>query len=439
MNPRIRVFKNRFGIGMVEQGQQQVNNMAARLMEALTVPANMVHHLDAMVHDKAAMLYVETGSIVSYAEPKVDTFGPLLKARMDAIVDLPIDRLNEREGMLVDLLVLLVDRETEQGKLTAKEGNAALERMPWWNSLDIYVKDCGFNRLGNGHFSVAYSHPMLPGKVIKVGFKKEDSGAAYVAFCRMHQGRAGIPTIYSVARHQSCYTVVLDQLASGRDIRDSVAGRDAYSAVSEAVETGTAPGYLDDDSGLNEYNRELVETGFMIHKFFKGIARFDMHTGNIMLDEQNRIVITDPVSFSNDDREFSVDPDALIAEVEAIAKVAMINRCRIRKAKRNMIHIEACKVEAKARKAKWKARNLEKAADERHCARLNALWVPHERVQELAGTVAWDRIHWRNRQGDLINIKNHLVAKEHYGIQKALVAGRALPMDARLDAQFFRG
>lgn len=70
-------------------------------------------------------------------------------------------------------------------------------------------------------------HELLPGRVIKVGFKKEDSGAAYVAFCRMHQGRVGIPNVYHVARHAGCYTVVLDELEpcnrSGNHLHDHYA------------------------------------------------------------------------------------------------------------------------------------------------------------------------------------------------------------------------
>ena len=74
----------------------------------------------------------------------------------------------------------------------------------------------------------------------------------------------------------------------------------------------------------------------MIREFFHGIASFDMHSGNIMFDDNDVPYITDPVSFSHgSEREdgFPLDPDALIAEVEAIANERIIERCRNRKAK----------------------------------------------------------------------------------------------------------
>lgn len=274
----------------------------------------------AIMDLEACGLFQPVNTIIT----ELDVFGTEFIARCEEVESLPIDRLSEREGMLVDLLVFIVNHETEDGELTAKAGNKALESMDYWNSLDLYTKEAGFKRLGNGHFSIAYSHPKLPGRVIKVGLKKEDSGAAYVAFCRMHQGRAGIPVIHSVARHKSCYTVVMDELACGRDIARAVKGRNAYRAVVDAVESGNAQGWK--DRGLSDYNTALVDTGEMIHKFFKGIASFDMHKGNIMLDKSGNIVVTDPVSFSHDDHEFSMDPEVLLAEVEAISQQAMIKR-----------------------------------------------------------------------------------------------------------------
>jgi hypothetical protein len=99
---------------------------------------------------------------------------------IDAIKALPICELDKRQGMLIDLLVEMVNSETCDGELT--ELNQPLEHQDWWTTLKCLTTDAGFKMLGNGHFSAAYSHPLLPNRVIKVGFKKEDSGAAYTAF-----------------------------------------------------------------------------------------------------------------------------------------------------------------------------------------------------------------------------------------------------------------
>ncbi|NLR95118.1 protein kinase, partial [Flammeovirga agarivorans] len=200
----------------------------------------------------------------------------------------------------------------------------------YWQTLKIKAKDAGFNLLGNGHFSAAFKHELLPGKVIKVGFKKEDSGAAYVAFCRMHQGRVGIPNVYHVARHAGCYTVVLDELEPCQ--RRENDEHDHYADLAYYfVECDYAP------EEHNEKDIAFIETCQMIRKFFHGIASFDMHSGNIMFTKDGRPVITDPVSFSADrDREpFSLEPEELLAEIEQIATTKMIERCKRNKAKRD--------------------------------------------------------------------------------------------------------
>lgn len=419
----------------LHNGRVIVDNHAANLIHAMDAQ-NAILALNLGQHAAEALDKHAVSFIAAQAEPTLCPFGTELIARCDEVNTLPINRLGELQGLLVDLMAFIVNHETEDGKLTAAVGNKALESMPYWNSLDVYTKEAGFKCLGNGHFSLAYSHPKMPGKVIKVGLKKEDSGAAYVAFCRMHQGRVGIPVIHDVQRHKGCYTVVMDHLKCAQDAtRGEVLLADHYKAVREAVETGCAP----DCTNADAYLKELCETGEMINKFFKGIARFDMHRGNVMLDKAGNLIVTDPVSFSHDDREFSVNPEDLLAEVEVIAQAAMIKRCKARWMKHQPWAITVRKQAKKAKKAEFKKHRVEEVQMHREQDRLDALWVAHERAEEIAGVRAWGRIHWRNRQGAIINIKDQLVAKEHYEIQKALVGGRQLPMDARLDAQFFRG
>lgn len=258
-------------------------------------------------------------------------FQSLLKA----IRELPINELDKRQPMLVDLLAQIVNHETQDGALTAAAGNTALEGMSYWQTLREVTADCDFVRLGNGHFSAAYKHELLPGKVIKVGFKKEDSGAAYVAFCRMHQGRAGIPTVHDVQRHAGCYTVVLDELQEYRGSSDVDGIDDQYSCVAYAIDAGyNKERLLAEDAEYAKYTA-LIESAIEIRKFFSGIARFDIHSGNVMVDSKGNLVITDPVSFSHDKEELPMDVEGLLAEVERAAQLRMIQRCRERKARRD--------------------------------------------------------------------------------------------------------
>lgn len=248
--------------------------------------------------------------------------------RLDVIRNLPICELDKRQPLLVALIADIVNYETSDGDDTDSDWGSG--RSGLLANLKIKAKDAGFNLLGNGYFSAAFKHELLPGRVIKVGFKKEDSGAAYVAFCRMHQGRAGIPNVYHVARHAGCYTVVLDELEPcqrrDNDEHDHYADLAYYFVEGEPEPED----YAEDD-------QPFIETCQMIRKFFYGIASFDMHSGNIMFTKGGKPVITDPVSFSADrEREpFSLEPEDLLAEIEQIAHAKMIERCKRNKAKRD--------------------------------------------------------------------------------------------------------
>lgn len=254
-----------------------------------------------------------------------------MQERLDVIRNLPICELDKRQPLLVALMADIVNYETSDGDDT--DSGWGLECQDYWQTLKIKAKDAGFSLLGNGHFSAAFKHELLPGRVIKVGFKKEDSGAAYVAFCRMNQGRVGIPNVYHVARHAGCYTVVLDELEPCKR-RDNETHEHYADLANYFVENSGAE--LGDVDGA-EKELPFVETCQMIHKFFYGIASFDMHSGNIMFTKDGKPVITDPVSFSADrDREpFSLEPEELLAEIEQIAHNKMIERCKRNKAKRD--------------------------------------------------------------------------------------------------------
>lgn len=278
-----------------------------------------------------------------------------MQERLDVIRNLPICELDKRQPLLVALIADIVNCETSDGDDT--DSDWGLERQDYWQTLKIKAKDAGFNLLGNGHFSAAFKHELLPGRVIKVGFKKEDSGAAYVAFCRMHQGRVGIPNVYHVARHAGCYTVVLDELEPCQ--RRENDEHDHYADLAYYFVEGEP-----DPEDYAEADQPFIETCQMIRKFFYGIASFDMHSGNIMFTKDGKPVITDPVSFSADrGREpFSLEPEDLLAEIEQIAHDKMIERCKRNKAKRNPLgtfqrdrkHIN----KARRQRAKVRARHV---------------------------------------------------------------------------------
>lgn len=316
------------------------------------------------------------------------------QAALEAIRNLPIERLNERQPMLVALAAAIVNAETQDGELTQAKGNWGLESMDYWQTLAERMRDVGFVRLGNGHFSAAYEHALLPGKVIKVGFKKEDSGAAYAAFCRMNQGREGIPTVYDIQRHTGCYTVVLDYLTPLNDwcYGESDKIRHHFQAAQEIIQE-------DCFDTAEEYpiSEGFIETCKDIRKFFLGIASFDCHSGNMIKDQMGRLIITDPVSFSADDKlkpgEFHCDPDELIAEIEALRAQEAIDRCKARKARRDPKG--TFQVARKAR-VKWRRKASKRAKRDAKVLAKMRMDANQNRRDEPRARMVWGDKHWRN-------------------------------------------
>lgn len=346
---------------------------------------------------------------------------------IDAIKALPICELDKRQGMLVDLLVEMVNSETSDGELT--ELNQALEYQDWWNTLRCLTTDAGFEMLGNGHFSAAYSHPLLPNRVIKVGFKKEDSGAAYTAFCRMYQGRAGIPNIYDVQRHAGCYTVVLDALNDCERYDNDE--HDKYAEIASDIIDCKS----DEHNELTGWDGEFVETCKLIRKFFEGIASFDMHSGNIMFSDDDTPYITDPVSFSQkkDGGAFSIDPEELIKEVEEAARQKAIDRAKERK-ERRVGRLEARKVKRRNRKA----RKAHKAKRERMLAACRWAERQERRNHEVAVDVLGrtnNLMLWVNMfSGDFKALEERVAMNWRNADRMAIVNGLPLNIDKQLDA-----
>lgn len=344
-----------------------------------------------------------------------------------AIKALPICELDKRQGMLIDLLVEMVNSETCDGEIT--DPNLPLEYQDWWTTLKCLTADAGFKMLGNGHFSAAYSHPLLPNRVIKVGFKKEDSGAAYTAFCRMYQGRAGIPNVYDVQRHAGCYTVVLDALNDCERF-DSDKHYKYAEIASDIIDCKS-----NEHDMLTGWDGEFVETCKLIRKFFEGIASFDMHSGNIMFSDDDTPFITDPVSFSQkkDGGAFSIDPEELIKEVEEVAHQRAIDRAKERKA-RHVGRLEARKVKRRNRKA----RKAQEATQERMLAAWGMAAHQERRNHEVAVDVLGrtnNAIRWANMfYRDFKALEERIALHWRNADRMAIANGLPLNIDKQLDA-----
>ncbi|URX37671.1 hypothetical protein FNPHOIGM_00034 [Dickeya phage DchS19] len=243
--------------------------------------------------------------------------------------ELPIAQLELREPMLVAALADIVKHYVSTYKL----GSSYVGSNDWIDDLKETARHAGFEFLGSGYFSAAFSNDALPGRVVKVGFKKEDSGAAYVAFCKAHQGLKGIPNVYAVQRHEHCYTVVLDHLKEFNLRSQTAAQQEQYNTICELVQH---------DGNINEddHSGPLADTCNKIREFFKGIASFDIHSGNVMIDKHGDLVITDPVSYSNDELQ-ATDFEELKAELEANAENARMEMAISRGRRKHMRDLDA--------------------------------------------------------------------------------------------------
>lgn len=210
--------------------------------------------------------------------------------------------MTNSEMTICNQLVELVDEHSENGKLT--NSNRAFECQGFMAGLRWAAAQKGFELLGSGYFSGVFSHWDLHDKVIKVGLKKEDSGAAYAAWCRANQHLEGVPKIHHISRHASCYIVVLDRLEPfASHVNTDYCGEyegepqnEEQQALIDAYESARR-GIYGADNTHEEYTG-IFSTCREIGRFFSGVASFDLHDENVMIDPKTKkLVITDPVSF----------------------------------------------------------------------------------------------------------------------------------------------
>lgn len=269
---------------------------------------------------------------------------------LERIVDLPVAQLDLRQPMLVTFAAETV-RYFKQTQ--GFDGTVFLHDEDWWWDYREAMTEAGFEFLGAGYFSAVFSHHLVPERAFKVGFKKEDSGAAYAAFCRANQHRPGIPKVHAVERHQACYTVVLDLLTEfgSAEVSKEVWGQ--YTMVRDIIECGNGAKW---QSHRTKDGNTLCDTAHAIYEFFDGIASFDLHSGNVMLDKRGELVITDPVSYSHGELT-TVDFDGLVHEVQALRDKQVVQRA-IKRWKRHHMTTEANaarKALGKRKREVWRA------------------------------------------------------------------------------------
>ncbi|AXY81939.1 protein kinase [Dickeya phage Mysterion] len=330
-----------------------------------------------------------------------------------------------------ELAVTLAQLVSKYVSINADEYCAA---APGFKDFKTAAELQGFTFLGAGYFSAAFTHSSCIEVAIKVGFKREDSGAAYAAYCRANQGKAGIPVIRDIQRHEDCYTVVMDRYASLPDGYASTAPSVMFRAVREVIEhggnvntvfntadLGNCSATLEECSQRESYLRNLLETAKEIRAFFNGIAEFDCHDGNVMVNGTGELFITDPISFTKG-----------IKGWDAIDKGLDVDAIRLEN------HITMCKKrhERKANRAAYlKGKRKAKAARDHQWAE-RRLMAPVRRmdmrIMRKALTFIPSRMRWDMNESYIWNRARKVRDADH----ENMMNNRPLMIDKQLDAMF---
>lgn len=160
------------------------------------------------------------------------------------------------------------------------------------DELEGTAKLLGWERLGEGHFSIVFGRDDHPEVAVKISTRAEDSGAAYAAYCRQNQGMVGIPEIFDIQKVGNFYSVLMRRYYS----LDLAPCDWKVSLLDEVLKGARDPDELV-SAGFPSM-LPLGQTAQAIGKFFYGLASYDLHKDNVMQDEDGNWIITDPVSFS---------------------------------------------------------------------------------------------------------------------------------------------
>lgn len=338
----------------------------------------------------------------------------------------PSDHIDET---LMHALCCITDKVTNNGN-DVDSGNFFTEQT-YWNELKMWTKEAGFEFLGNGFFSGAYKHPQSD-KAFKLGIKKDDSAAAYTAFCRLHQGKAGIPTVHNVMRSNGCYAVVMDLY--NKFVIDDQFNAGCHEIAQAIIHTKK---WADGDYNRSEHMSErfaslndkwlteFEETCINIREFFNGLASFDLHEGNVMIDRKTgMMVITDPVSYTR------------VVSWEVLENTQVLLDSKDKAIHNKFMQKRKAHELRKAHKKDRQRRNRKMAkadADLAERRRLDGhLWNARRNLKGLGER--WTDVFLM--AAECVQPK---IDRKINDIQDALIRGLNLPVDNRLNAEFLRG
>lgn len=218
----------------------------------------------------------------------------------------------------IRIILRRLKKETTMHKPLTDAAQHNIARTTSW------ARRMGMTMLGSGFFSRVFNHPTDPTKVIKFG-PLSDGWLVYAAWCEAQRGTSNphLPVIHSIRRYEKhgIYMAVLERLATTvcahkNRLWENCEYKDAepwmnWRMVEAYMRHGThGDTYLEWQSFMSQADLTPVfeNTLRRLHAFATkhGLGR-DLHDENAMLrrrpDGGLDLVITDPFSFSNGDRQ----------------------------------------------------------------------------------------------------------------------------------------
>ena len=174
----------------------------------------------------------------------------------------------------------------------------------------------GWRYVGRGHFALAVEHASRPDYIFKICCRTGDGYPEYATWCvsKFNDGtHVGLCIPHIPFVHRSLAHVRIVPVQRLREIHSGHTGgadpRDGETPYDEELcdQVGMIDQYFRVLLGLTEYqdgdafyvSHKMLATLKAIVQSFKGLSDVDIHLGNVMLNDDGEMILTDPLGFAD--------------------------------------------------------------------------------------------------------------------------------------------
>lgn len=198
-----------------------------------------------------------------------------------------------------------IDVAKTEAALFSKAAEALVDKVGLLPRLHIYQQPiygplvrmlslAGWTVGGSGYFSVAF---YKGGLAIKLSLRGQaDAALDYLKWVMEQDSLAGLPTVYALSESEFTSMALMERYECARPLLNRKSGHYdleldiEYAEIEDVLENGK-----EDSLG-----HATTETAWAIREAFDGKGWFDMHHGNVMVDRDGNLVITDPIGRSRE-------------------------------------------------------------------------------------------------------------------------------------------